>query len=239
MNDFDTVLWDVDQTLLNFEKSQDYALRFSFGQFQLKVDDEIVKLYAAINDSYWKRLELGQVTRQELLTGRFQTLFKELDIKRVSAEEMEEVYQKALGSVFFYRDESLDLCRRLHGRIRQYAVTNGVADTQRSKLTLSGLDQCMDGIFISEEVRYEKPDIRFFEECFRQIPDFHKEKTLIIGDSLSSDMKGGNLAGIACCWYNPENKKNESDLKIDFEIRNLWEVEEILSCQNPRIKSLS
>lgn len=237
MNCFDTVLWDVDQTLLDFEKSQDYALRFSFKQFDLEVDDEIVKLYAAINDSYWKRLELGEVTKKELLTGRFDTLFKELNIQKISSAAMAPVYQKALGSVYFYRDDSLNLCRSLQGKVKQYVVTNGVADTQRNKLMLSGLDQYMDGIFISEEMKYDKPDIRFFEECFKQIPDFQREKTLIVGDSLSSDMKGGNLAGICCCWYNPGNKKNESGLRIDYEIGNLWEVEGILSCQNPQIKS--
>lgn len=237
MNCFDTVLWDVDQTLLDFEKSQDYALRFSFKQFDLEVDDEIVKLYAAINASYWKRLELGEVTKKELLTGRFDTLFKELNIQKISSAAMAPVYQKALGSVYFYRDDSLNLCRSLQGKVKQYVVTNGVADTQRNKLMLSGLDQYMDGIFISEEMKYDKPDIRFFEECFKQIPDFQREKTLIVGDSLSSDMKGGNLAGICCCWYNPGNKKNESGLRIDYEIGNLWEVEGILSCQNPQIKS--
>lgn len=237
MNCFDTVLWDVDQTLLDFEKSQDYALRFSFKQFDLEVDDEIVKLYAAINASYWKRLELGEVTKKELLTGRFDTLFKELNIQKASSAAMAPVYQKALGSVYFYRDDSLNLCRSLQGKVKQYVVTNGVADTQRNKLMLSGLDQYMDGIFISEEMKYDKPDIRFFEECFKQIPDFQREKTLIVGDSLSSDMKGGNLAGICCCWYNPGNKKNESGLRIDYEIGNLWEVEGIFSCQNPQIKS--
>lgn len=237
MSCFDTVLWDVDQTLLDFEKSQDYALRFSFKQFDLEVSDEMVKLYAAINDSYWKRLELGEVTKKELLTGRFEALFRELNIKKISADDMAPVYQKALGSVFFYRDDSLNLCRSLHGKVRQYVVTNGVAGTQRNKLMLSGLDRYMDGIFISEEMKYDKPDIRFFEGCFKQIPDFHKERTLLVGDSLSSDIKGGNLAGVFCCWYNPGNKKNESGLRIDYEIRNLWEVEEILSCQNPQIKN--
>ncbi len=237
MNCFDTILWDVDQTLLDFEKSQDYALRYCFEQFHLKANDEIVELYAAINDSYWKRLERGEITKKELLTARFRDLLRELKVEEVSPLDMAPVYQKALGSVFFYRDDSCELCRRLQGRVRQYVVTNGVAATQRNKLMLSGLDKCMDGIFISEEMKYDKPDIRFFEECFKQIPDFRKDRTLIVGDSLSSDMKGGNQSGICCCWYNPESRKNESGLRIDYEIRNLWEVEEILSCQNPQIKS--
>lgn len=230
---YDTILWDVDQTLLDFEKSQDYALRFSFGQLGLEIDEEIVRLYASINDAYWKRLELGEITKKELLTGRFDTLFSRLQITDVTGADIALVYQKALGSVYFFKDDSLALCKKLKGKVRQYTVTNGVASTQRSKMQLSGLLDVMDGIFISEEIGYEKPDPRFFESCFKQIPDFRKETALIIGDSLTSDIKGGNLAGIACCWYNQEHKPNKSGLRIDYEITNLWEVEEIFSWQNP------
>ncbi len=230
---YNTILWDVDQTLLDFEKSQDYALRLSFERFHFTMNEEIIRRYRAINDAYWKRLELGQVTKKELLTGRFDTLFEELGITGISSADIAPVYQEALGSVYYFKDDSLTLCRKLKGTVKQYAVTNGVVSTQRNKLSLSGLMQVMDGIFISEEVGYEKPDVRFFETCFRQIPDFQKDKALIVGDSLTSDIKGGNLSGIACCWYNPLQKENASGLRIDYEITNLWEVEEILSCQNP------
>lgn len=233
MKMYNTILWDVDQTLLDFEKSQDYALRFSLGQLKLEIDEKIIQLYASINDAYWKRLELGEITKKELLTGRFDTLFEKLQITDFSSEDIAPIYQKALGSVYYFIDDSLELCKKLKGKVRQYAVTNGVASTQRNKLELSGLKDVMDGIFISGEIGYEKPDIRFFETCFKQIPDFEAEKTLIVGDSLTSDIKGGNLAGIACCWYNHAHKINESGLRIDYEITNLWEVEGILSWQNP------
>lgn len=234
---YQTILWDVDQTLLDFDKSQDYALRFCFQNLNLEINDEIVRIYASINDSYWKRLELGEVTKKELLTGRFDRLFEQLHIETVTSADIAPMYQKALGSVYFYRDDSLNLCKKLKGKVRQYVVTNGVSSTQRNKLRLSGFDQIMDGIFISEEMNFAKPDIRFFEGCFQQINDFQKESTLIVGDSLTSDIKGGNQAGIACCWYNPTGHKNESGLRIDYEIQNLWEVEEILSCQSRQIKS--
>lgn len=234
---YHTILWDVDQTLLDFDKSQDYALRFCFQKLNLEIDDKIVRLYASINDSYWKRLELGEVTKKELLTGRFDRLFEQLHIETVTSADIAPMYQKALGSVYFYRDDSFKLCQKLQGKVKQYVVTNGVSATQRNKLRLSAFDQVMDGIFISEEMNYAKPDVRFFEGCFKQISNFCKESTLIVGDSLTSDMKGGNQAGIACCWYNPAGHKNESSLKIDYEIQNLWEVEEILTCQSRPIKN--
>ncbi|MCM1136300.1 MAG: YjjG family noncanonical pyrimidine nucleotidase [Clostridium sp.] len=228
MKNFDIILWDVDQTLLDFDRSQTYALNKSFQKFNREITDETVKRYAAINDAWWKRHELGEVTKKELLPGRFRTLFSELGITDIPVEEFAAFYQVALGSVFFFKDNSNELCGRLRGKVRQYAVTNGVSATQRNKLRLSGLDKIMDDIFISEEMGSPKPSIQYFEECFRRIPDFQKERAVIVGDSLSSDMRGGNNAGIACCWYNPEKKANTAGLRIDYEIRNLWEIEEIL-----------
>ena len=228
MNKFEIILWDVDQTLLDFDKSQDHAIRYSFKKFGMEADEEIVSLYAAINEAYWKRLELGEVTKSQLLTGRFEQLFQELGITHVAAADFATVYQKALGSVYYFRDNAYELCSKLKGKVRQYAVTNGVSKTQRNKLHLSGLDQILEGIFVSEEIGYPKPYIEYFEQCFQKIPDFKKDRAIIIGDSLSSDMKGGNLAGISCCWYNPAGKSNDTDLKIDYEISNLWEVEGIL-----------
>lgn len=233
---FDIILWDVDQTLLDFNQSQEYALCHSFKQFGRSVDPEIISLYADINVSYWKRYEIGEVTKEELLIGRFDTLFSRLDIRDIDTKDFQAFYQETLGSVFYFRDCSGQLCKKLKGVVRQYAVTNGVSSTQRNKLRLSGFDQIFDDIFVSEEIGYPKPQIEYFEKCFQKIPDFQKEKALIVGDSLSSDMQGGNNAGIACCWYNPEGLEKPDGLKIDYEIKNLWEVEEVLSCQNLPIR---
>lgn len=236
MKRFSIILWDVDQTLLDFNKSQKWALHESFRSFGREITDETVSLYAKINDSYWKRHELGEITKEALLTGRFESLFGELSITDIPVKEFAALYQKALGSVFFFRDDSFRLCSKLKGQIRQYVITNGVSSTQRNKLRLSGLDKIMDGIFISEEMGHPKPSPLYFEKCFQQIPGFQKEKAIIVGDSLSSDIKGANNVGVSCCWYNPEGnpegcpqgKKNTAGLKIDYEIRNLWELEEIL-----------
>lgn len=232
MKQYEVILWDVDQTLLDFSKSQDYALKYAFQKFGRTIDSQTVRLYAGINDSYWKRLERGEISKAEVLRGRFETLFEQLQISDLPVEEFASVYQKALGSVYYYRDDSFLLCSELRREFRQYVVTNGVTWTQQNKLKLAGFDRVMDGIFISEMLGSPKPSLSFFEKCFEQIPDFQKEKTMIVGDSLTSDMLGGNNAGIACCWYNPEGRKLEDEtdftLQIDYEIRNLWEIKDIL-----------
>ena len=229
MKKYEIILWDVDQTLLDFTKSEDYALRHAFEQFGRSIDTEIVKLYSGINDSYWKRLERGEVTRQEVLYGRFRSLFQELSVEDITAEEFAPVFQKALGSVYFYKDDSYRLCQELQKDFRQYVVTNGVTWTQQNKLKLAGFDKVMEDIFISEMLGCDKPGREFFDKCFERIPDFNKEKTIIVGDSLNSDMLGGNNAGIACCWYNPEGKERTGKVRIDHEIADLWDIREVLN----------
>ncbi len=228
MERFDTILWDVDQTLLDFKRSEDYAVRYCFRLFGLEADDRIVKRYSEINEGYWKRIETGEIRKKEALTGRFQTLFREIGVTDVDAEEFQEVYAEALGSVYYFQDNSYELVKSLKGVCRQYLVTNGVNRTQRKKLQLSGLDRLVDGIFVSEQMGVPKPQKEYFEKCFARIPGFCKEHTVIVGDSLTSDMLGGNRAGIATCWYNPEGMENHSEVRIDYEIRNLNEIRRIL-----------
>lgn len=229
MKKYEIILWDMDQTLLDFKKSENYALKDAFKQFGKTIQDDTVRLFSEINDSYWKRFERGEIDKQEILSGRFRSLFEVLSIKDIKIEDIAAVYQKALGSVYFYLDDSYRLCSELKGNCRQYVVTNGVEWTQQNKMKLSGFDRIMDGIFISEVLGVPKPNKEFFEKCFEKIQDFHREKTIIIGDSLTSDMRGGNRAGITCCWYNPEHKERNGDIRIDYEIDNLWDIREVLN----------
>lgn len=228
MGQFDTILWDVDGTLLNFLASERAGLVKTLHAFGIEADEEMIQTYSAINSGYWRKLERGEVTKKELLTGRFETLFKQYGIEGIDIPALQQMYQLEIGSVFFFQDNAYELCRKLKGKYRQYIITNGVTITQETKLKLSGLADLMDGVFISETIGYDKPNVKFFEACEREIPDFEKDRAIIVGDSLTSDMKGGNNAGIRTCWYNPNELLNDKDVTIDYEIRNLWEIEEIL-----------
>lgn len=224
MSRFTTIFWDVDDTLLDFSYSQSYAISKCFQSIGREITGEIIARYAEINDSYWKRLELGEVTKAELLTGRFITLFQEYGIQNVDVEAFRAEYQEALGSVYCYRDNSLEICRALKGRVAQYVVTNGVAATQRNKLRLAGFTELMDGLFISEEIGAPKPDKAFFDYCTGAVEERDKSRILLVGDSLSSDIKGGVQAGLATCWYRQEGTPNTSGYKPDYEISSLREV---------------
>ena len=223
---FKVILWDVDGTLLNFDKAEKYALRQCFAKFNLKeCTDAMISRYAEINKRYWKRLEAGEITKEQVLLERFSEFFQKEHIRCDKIKEFNDEYQVRLGDKIFLNDDSKSLLERLKGKAKQYAVTNGTYVAQKRKLENSGLDVLFDGIFISDQIGYEKPDIRFFDHIWKQTGVYEKDDVLIVGDSLTSDMQGGNNAGIRCCWYNPEDKENNTNVKIDYLIHDLNEVE--------------
>jgi len=225
---FTTILWDLDDTLLDFPYSQQFALKKCFRAIGYEITEEQIARYSQINDDYWKRLELGEVTREELLTGRFRTLFNEYGMEGVDVEAFHREYEKALGSVFLFRDEGLSIVRSLQGKVGQYVITNGVSAVARNKLKISGLAEIMDGSFISEEIGFPKPRKEFFEHCLERILEKDKSKILIVGDSLTSDIKGGVQMGIPVCWYRPDGRENHTPWKPDHEISDLHMIYDIV-----------
>ncbi len=222
------LLWDVDGTLLDFQAAERAALESLFRAFSLgTLKDEMIRRYSEINDGFWKRLERNEITRQEVLVGRFRVFFGEMGIPGELAEVFNERYQEKLGDTVVFRDDSFHLVESLRGRVRQYVVSNGTVVSQRRKLARSGLGEMMDGIFLSEAVGAEKPARAFFDAVFAQIPPAAGDEIMIVGDSLTSDILGGILAGIRTCWYNPEGKAVPEGMRIDHVIRDLREV---LSC---------
>ncbi len=229
MGKYKTVLWDLDQTLLDFDRSMDYAIRAVFRQYGLDIDEAAVARYDTINRNHWERLERGEIGKEEVTVGRFRVLLKELGIGHVRPEEMAVSYQEALGSVYYYIDGAKELVSRLHDEgFNQYVVTNGVNATQSNKMRLSGLDRIMDGVFVSELMGYPKPMKGYFDACFAVLPEGTRETSILVGDSLTSDMRGANNAGITACWFNPGGKARDVDVHIDYEIKRLEELLPIL-----------
>ena len=223
------ILWDVDGTLLDFLAAEKAAVQRLFREFGLgECTDEMVARYSAINESYWKRLERGEITKQQVLIGRYREFFAEVGVDPSLAEPFNARYQHALGDTVVYRDDSLNVVKALHGRVKQYVVSNGTIVAQTKKLERSGLGRWMNGIFLSEQLGAEKPNPAFFEKVFAALTDIPKEDMLIVGDSLTSDMKGGLMAGIPTCWYNSQSLPRPADMAIAFEIQNLQQVYDLL-----------
>ena len=224
-----TLLWDIDGTLLDFAKSEKYGIRKCFEIFSLgECTDEMLSRYSVINRKYWEMLERNELTKPEVLRGRFVEFFEKEGIVFDKIDEFNLEYQYRLGDKVFFCDNGFETVQSLKGKIKQYAVTNGTYVAQSRKLSQSGLDEIFDGVFISDKIGFEKPAIEFFKTVENEIGKFSHDEVMIIGDSLTSDIRGGNNADILCCWYNSHGGENRDNLRIDYEITDISQVLEIL-----------
>lgn len=223
------ILWDVDGTLLDFEAAEKVAIRQCFASHNMgECTDEMLARYSAINRKYWEALELGELTKPEVLVGRFREFFENEGLPVEYAESFNKEYQVRLGDTIVFCDHAFELVQKYKGQIKQYAVTNGTKVAQDKKLKNSKLDTLFDDIFISDVLGVEKPNKEFFDKVFEVIGTYGKGEVIIVGDSLTSDIKGGNNADILTVWYNPKKIENTKNVNVDFKISNLWEIEQIL-----------
>ena len=229
MSKYKYLLWDIDGTILNFEKAEKRAIRTLFEKFNLgECTDEMLSHYIEINKKYWKLLECGKMEKERILVERFVEFFLKEGISTDVASEFNKAYQLALGDTIAFNDDALEIIKTQKKNYQIIIVTNGTAIAQKKKLERSGLDKIADNIFISEEVGYEKPSIHFFERVIAKAGIDDVSQAVIIGDSLTSDIQGGVNAGIDTCWYNPKEDVNDTNLKPTYIIKNLHELCEIV-----------
>lgn len=227
MKKYQTLLFDVDDTLLDFGAAEDVALRLLFEEQAFPFTDEIKAHYRKINQGLWREFEEGKVDRDTVLNSRHTRLFKEYG-RDVDGALLEKSYRDYLGEGHQLISGAFELITRLHEKYNLYIVTNGVSDTQDKRLRDSELFPFFEGIFVSDAIGYQKPMKEFFDFVFANIPNFSKEEALLIGDSLNADIKGGQLAGLDTCWLNPAKKPNDSNVVPTYEIQALEELYSIL-----------
>lgn len=222
------VLFDLDDTLFDFHKAEKIALTKTLVHFGIDPTEETLALYSTINAAHWKRLELGEISREEVKVGRYRELFKTIGVE-CDPVKATAYYESMLAIGHYFMPGAPELLEELYGKYRLYIVSNGTAKVQEGRIGSSGIAKYMDGIFISQILGANKPDKQFFDICFAEIPDFSLNETVIIGDSLSSDIKGGINAGITTVWFNPKGIENDNDIKPDYTIKELSEVPGLLS----------
>jgi len=221
------ILFDIDDTLLDFKLAERAAVSRAFVNAGLSPDEKMLRRYSEINDGQWAKLERGEISRAQVLISRFELLFAELGIS-ADAQRIQNEYEYLLGIGHWFIDGAPELLEALFGKYRLYIVSNGTASVQEGRIKSAELARYFDGIFISEYIGFEKPTREFFECCFARIPNFEKRETVIVGDRLSSDILGGINAGISTVWFNPHGAAGSSEIIPDYEIRALAELPEII-----------
>lgn len=209
---YKNLLMDIDGTLLDFHRSEREALKDALAALGVEADDRMLKGYSQINDSLWKLLERGEIDRQALKYRRFEMFIEKYGVK-ADSKKLAELYVNALSEKGYVFDGAIELCKALNERAKTYIVTNGTLWIQEKRLQVSGLLPYFDGVFISEKLGSAKPSPVFFEKVAAEINDFSKESTVIVGDSLTSDIAGGIAFGIDTVWYNPDGKPTPKELE--------------------------
>ncbi len=226
-------MWDIDGTLLNFDLAETRAIRKCFDLYGLgELSDRALQDYKKINKFLWEKLEEDKITRTEVLEGRFKKLFDKYSYQVDDIPAFNIVYQKALGQTYVLNENARETIENLGDKYAQYGVTNGSIIAQEGKLKGAKLDKYLRDVFISERIGYEKPAREFFDYVFDRVGSANPDDYIIVGDSLTSDIRGGNLAGMKTIWYNPASLINELGFKVDYEVTDLIDIVDILEENN-------
>ncbi|MDD9148704.1 MULTISPECIES: YjjG family noncanonical pyrimidine nucleotidase [unclassified Sporolactobacillus] len=227
MKKYRTLFFDVDDTLLDFRAAENQALKKFFREQKIPFTSQVQADYQKLNRNLWKAYEEGKIDRDEVVNTRFSRLLSTYG-QKVDGTLMEKNYRRCLEEGHQRIPGALELISHLRNRYDLYIVTNGVSKTQNKRLRDSGLLPLFKKIFSSEAAGFQKPMRQYFDYVFARIPGFSADQGLMIGDSISSDIKGGQLAGLDTCWFNPEMKSNLTAFVPTYQIQQLDELDRIL-----------
>ena len=218
---------DLDDTILDFHKAERIAISKTLGEFGLEPTEEVLHRYHLINKAHWEMLERGELTRAEVQWKRFAQLFREFDVAAdphgCAARYMENL---SIGHYFLPRAE--ETVEFLSAHYRLFLASNGNASVQKGRMTSANLYRFFEQVFVSEEIGHNKPSKAYFEAAFARIPGFDPEKALMVGDSLTSDIRGGINGGIRTCWVNPDHLPANPEIPADYEIEALHQLPALL-----------
>ena len=217
------ILFDIDDTLLNFGAAERSALRQTLTRFGVDPTDGIIRRYSEINAACWRRLESGELTHSEVKTERYRLLFEENGID-ASPSEVTKYYESKIPFEHATVVGAGEILEYLSPKYTLIAASNGTGATQRKRMADAGFDKYFTDIFISSELGVTKPEKEFFDAIFRKYHDIKREEYAIVGDSLTSDVTGGKNAGITTVWYDKKGAAGPPDPVPDHVVRSLEEL---------------
>ena len=218
---------DMDDTILDFHKAEAFALRKTLVGFGLNPTETVCARYSQINREHWQRLENRELTREQVVVGRFAVLFREYGID-VEAYDVAMTYEANLAQGHYFLPRAEEPLAALSKKYKLYLASNGTSRVQWPRLESSGIGKYFQEIFISQDMGADKPSMEYYNACFAKIPGFDVSRAMMVGDSLTSDIRGGNNAGMRTCWVNARKEKGREDIPADYEIEYLSQLEALL-----------
>jgi 2-haloacid dehalogenase len=223
---FSTILIDLDRTVLDFDTTEALSIEKTFTHFGLPFSKQILQLYISNNFKYWKLYEMGQLTTAQVDIKRFEDTFATMGVT-CDIASLSNYYQRCLDAGYELCPNAVEMLQFVKQHFKVYAVTNGAITTQKLRLAGSGIDKYFDGLFISDEIGYSKPQKEFFDHVLANIEETDKSKILLVGDSVATDIIGAKNAGIPTCWYNVTGESLH-DMPATYQISDLLELLDIV-----------
>jgi 2-haloacid dehalogenase len=223
------LLFDADGTLFDYDAAERQALRLTFAEYSLSFGPKAHDIYRRVNERMWLDFEQGMTTPARIKSERFAHLFEALQGELPATTmpdpvEFSDRYLANLGTCTDLMPDAEPVLRALYSRVRLALITNGLTVVQRARLLQSGLGDLFKAVVISEEVGVSKPNPGIFQIAFDRMGSPRKDEVLMVGDSLTSDIRGANAFEIDACWYNPQGKSPIPGVHFEYEIRSLKEL---------------
>lgn len=230
MKKYTTILFDADETLLDFGKDETQALTLILEKYGIETSEENIKTYKEINVGLWKALERGEIDKPTLKKIRFTLFFEKIGF--VTDKDHYKINEEYLGNLSA-GGNLLDGAKELIEKLKAegydlYIVTNGIEQTQKRRLTKAGILPYFTEIFVSEAIGHQKPKKEYFDYVLSHIKEKDIGRVLLIGDSLTSDIKGANDAGITCAWLRHDVTADYSAYQPDFIIDDITHATNLL-----------
>lgn len=223
-NSYKHILFDADNTLLDFTKAEKTALEQTFETLGIPLDTAGYNLYVEINHKAWKEYEEGRIASTDIPHKRFREfiLAADLDLDVITVSR---IYQSLLGEQTWLVPYAVEICECWSKKATVSIITNGFKETQEQRITASKIWPYISHLIISEDLGVSKPDPAFFAKTLDIINCHDPRDILVVGDSLSSDILGAMNAGLDCCWYNPKGAPLPEKYSINFQIDRLEQLE--------------
>lgn len=217
------ILFDLDNTLLDFTQAEHYAIRKLANDFNITLTDEEVEEYKILNANYWRLADEGILPKSEILKLRFEDFFKRFSIE-VDGKSCDETFRSYLTDEVFLVEDAIKVLEYLKENHDLYIVSNGVKKTQYIRMSKANINGYFKNVFLSDEIGFSKPDQRFFDYVKKHIPNFDYDDVVLIGDNLFSDIHGANMSNIKSVYFNYFDKENTTEYKPMYEIKKLNEI---------------
>lgn len=227
MPDYDYLLFDADNTLFDFDRCEQWALRLTLEEHGCPFNDVTEGLYVAINRALWARFDRGEVSREWLVVERFAAFLRIMGLPG-DPEALNRTYLTHLGEAPILYPGAEELCRRLSGRYTLAVITNGVASAQRGRFERSPLKDIIPWLFISGELGVSKPRKEFFQKVFQTMGIGDPRRALVVGDNLLTDVWGGLNAGADACWFNPRRLDSDPSVTPTWVVDSFAALEALL-----------